>query len=143
MLEGYGAIPCMFRIMSVFWDHQEFVTRQNGYHSPHFKSTWWTTQGGIILPILFNFVVNILVSNWLALMVEYQLVAHKVLGFAVGRCMGLLYADNSVVGIAGSRVASGRTERDHQHFPPVRTGSKCRKVQGHDIPYGSTQVQDV
>ena len=38
-----------------------------------------------------------MVSNWLELTVEYQLVTQKVLGLAVGRCLGFLYAYNGMV----------------------------------------------
>ena len=97
-LEGYGAGPRMCRILEVFWDQQEVVTHQNGYHVPHFKENWGTTQGGLISPTLFNLIVNNTVKNWLSMTVEYQLVAYKRLGLDVGRCMGLLYADNIVLG---------------------------------------------
>ena len=46
-------------------------------------------------------------------------------------------------GISGSRVASGIPKRAHWPIPSVRTGIKCLKVQGHDIPAGHTPVQDV
>ena len=36
-LERYGADPHMFRLVVVFWDQQEVVTRQNGYHGLHFR----------------------------------------------------------------------------------------------------------
>ena len=39
-----------------------------------------------------------MVRNWLALMVEDHLVAQEGLGLAVGRCLGLFYADDIVVG---------------------------------------------
>ena len=39
-----------------------------------------------------------MVRNWLALTVEDQLVAHEGMGLAVGRCLRLFYADNSLVG---------------------------------------------
>ena len=97
-LEGYGAGPCMCRILAVFWDHQEVFTRQSEYHGPHFKETWGTTQGGIILPTLFNFIIENVVTNWLAMTVEDQLVAHEGLGLAAGRYMGLFYTDYGVVG---------------------------------------------
>ena len=38
-----------------------------------------------------------MVRNWLVIMVEIQLFAQEVLLLAVGRCMGLFYADNSMV----------------------------------------------
>ena len=38
------------------------------------------------------------VQKWLVLEVEYQLLAQEVIGLAVGRCMGLFYADDFIVG---------------------------------------------
>ena len=57
-----------------------------------------TTQGRLISSTLFNFIFDNMVRNWLAPMVEDQLVAQEGLGLAVGRCLGLFYADSSVVG---------------------------------------------
>ena len=44
-LEGYGAVPCMCRLLAVFWYQHEVVNRQNGCHSPHFKAT---SQNGLM-----------------------------------------------------------------------------------------------
>ena len=57
-LEGYGSGPHMCSILEVFWNQQEVVTHQNSYHNQHFKETQGTNQGGLILPTLFNFIVN-------------------------------------------------------------------------------------
>ena len=43
-------------------------------------------------------------------------------------------------GIAGSIVASGRTERTHWPIPPVCTGIKYGKFQGHGMQANHTQV---
>ena len=50
------------------------------------------------MPTLFNLIIYNVVRNWLALTVEDQLVAQKGLGLAVGRCLGLFYVYNGVVG---------------------------------------------
>ena len=92
-LEGYGAGTHMCRLLEMFWYQQEVVTHQNGYHSPHFRETRGTTKDILIFPTLFNFIVTNVVRNWLAMMVEDQLVAQEGLGLSAGRCMGLLYAD--------------------------------------------------
>ena len=47
-LEGYGAGPQMFKIPVTFWDHQEVITSQTGYHGPNFIATRNKTQGGLI-----------------------------------------------------------------------------------------------
>ena len=50
------------------------------------------------MPTLLNLILKILVRNWFAMTVEYQLVSFKGLGLAVRRCFGLFYSDNVVVG---------------------------------------------
>ena len=83
----------------MFWDQQEVVIYQNGYHSPYFRATRGTTQGGLISPTLFSLIVNNVLRNWITLTVEYQLVAHEGLGLVLGVCLGLFYVDNVVVGL--------------------------------------------
>ena len=97
-LEGYGVGPSMCRFLALFWYQQEVVTSQNGYLGPHFKATQRNTQGGLISTTLSNLIFKNVVWNWLAMTVEDQLVAYNGMGLAVGRCMGLLYADDGVVG---------------------------------------------
>ena len=48
----------MYILLAVFWDQQKVVTRQNGYHGPHFKATRGDTQGRLITPTLFNLIVD-------------------------------------------------------------------------------------
>ena len=72
-MEGYGFGPHMCRLLSIFLDHQEVVTRNNWYHKPHLNATKGTTQGGLILPTLFNLIMDNVVRNWLALMVKDQI----------------------------------------------------------------------
>ena len=98
-LEGYGAGPHICRILEVFWNQKEVITHQNGYHNQHYKGTQGSNQDGLILPTLFNLIVNNVVQNWLVMMVEYQLFAQEVLVLAVWRCMVLFYNDNYMVGL--------------------------------------------
>ena len=100
-MELYGTVPCMFRLLEVLWYHQEVLTLQNRYHIPHFKETQGTTQGVLVSTTLFNFIFKNVVSNWDALMVKDQLLLHKVLLLAVGRCLELFYSYNRVVGYWG------------------------------------------
>ena len=66
----------MCRLLAVFGDHQEVINHQNGYHGTHFKETRGTTQGRLISPTLFYLIVNNVVSNWIAMMLEEQQVTH-------------------------------------------------------------------
>ena len=88
----------MYSLLAVFWDQHEVATRQNRYHLPHSKATEGTTQGGLILPTLFNLIVDNVVPNWLVLVVEDQMVTQEGLGVAVGRYMRIFYIYNGVVG---------------------------------------------
>ena len=97
-LEGYGAGPHMRGLLAEFWGWQGVLSRKNGYHSPHFQATRGTIQGGIILPTLFNIVVDNVVWNLRTFMVEDELVAYDVLGLVIGRCLGLFYANHGMVG---------------------------------------------
>ena len=97
-LESYSSGPHMRGPLAGFWERQEFVTRKNGYHGHHSKVTRGETQGGLISPTLFNIIKENVVRNWIALMVEDELVSHEGLELAVGQCLGLFYADDGMVG---------------------------------------------
>ena len=97
-LEGYGAGPHMCRILAEFWDQQEVATHQNEYHVPHFQTTMGVTQGGLILPTLFNMVFDNVVQNWLSMVLEDKLFTHDGMELAVGQCMWIFYTDDGLVG---------------------------------------------
>ena len=45
--EAYGMGENMLRLIENFWDAQQIVARENGFHGPVFKFTRGTTQGGV------------------------------------------------------------------------------------------------
>ena len=96
-MEKYGDVPYVCRILVVFEANRRLSPAKKGYHRPHIKSTRETTQGELISPTLFNLIVDNVVWKWLALTVEYQLVAQVGLGLALGRCLGIFYANDAVV----------------------------------------------
>ena len=98
-LEGYSSGRCMCRLLSVYWVQQEFVTLKNVYQGLHFKATQGTTQGRLILHTLFNLIVENLARNWLAMVVEIQLVTYEGLGINVGICLVLFYTYDGVAGL--------------------------------------------
>ena len=57
------------------------------------------TLGGIIPPTLIDIIVDKVVRNWRTFTVKEKLVKHEGLGLAVGRCLGLFYANDSMVGL--------------------------------------------
>ena len=85
----------------MFWEQHEVVTHQNGYQGPHFKTTRGITQGRLISPTLFKLIVDNLVCNWLALMLDDQLVAYDGLVLALGRCIGIFYANGCMLVLRG------------------------------------------
>ena len=89
----------MFGILVEFWMRQEVATWENEYHVPQFHATRGTTKGGLVSPNLFNLVINNVVHNWLSMPVEDELVAQDGMGLAVGRCIWIFYADDSLVGL--------------------------------------------
>ena len=84
--------------METFCSHQKVVPIQNGYHGPAFPYTWGTTQGGLVSHTLFNVVMENVIHTWLDMAVEDQRVAHTRMEEAVGRCLGIFYADDGMVG---------------------------------------------
>ena len=107
-LEGYSAGPRMCRLLETFCSHQQLVPRHIGYHRPDFPDTRGMTQGDLVSPTLLNIVVDNVIRTWLAITVEYHRVAHNGLGEAFGSCLGVLYADD---GMVGSRDLVGLFQR--------------------------------
>ena len=97
-LAGYRAGPKLWRLLGNFWSHQEEFTRQNGFHGPQLRATRGTQHGLLASPTLFNMAVDSVVRLWISLTVEDESAIHEVLGMAVGRCMGVFYADDGLVG---------------------------------------------
>ena len=96
-LDGYGDSPNMRALLEEFWENQEVVTSQNGYHGPKFRATHGATQGGIASPTIYNVAVNSVVRHWFLLTVEYEAVIHYGLGHAVGWILGIFYADDDLL----------------------------------------------
>ena len=63
-LEGYGAGSQLCGLLETFWDCQNVVLRQNGFHEPAFPATRCTIQGGPVSPRLFNVVVENTIITW-------------------------------------------------------------------------------
>ena len=79
-LDGYGVRPKMQRIWESFWENQEVVTKQNGYHGLHFRATHSTTQRGVTFSTLFNAEIDSVVCYWLFMTVEDEAIIQYGLG---------------------------------------------------------------
>ena len=74
------------------------VTRKKFYHGLQFRATCRTTQGLLTSPTLSNVVVDNVVWYWLSVIVEYSAFIHDGMGHAVGSIVGVLYADDGLIG---------------------------------------------
>ena len=88
----------MWGLLTKFWENQELVTRQNGYHSTNFRATCGTTQVGVASPKLFKVAVNIVVCHWISLTVEDEAFIQDELVHVVGWNVGVSYVDDGLLG---------------------------------------------
>ena len=71
----------------------------NTVHLSHiFQATQGTTRGVLASLALFNFVVDNFIRTWMAMTVEDQRVACNGMEEAIGRCLGVFYANDGMVG---------------------------------------------
>ena len=117
------------------------VKIQNGFHGTAFPYTMSTTQGGLVSPTLFNVVTGNAIRTWIDMTVEDKMVAHDRLGETVGRCLGVFYAND---GMVGSRDANWLLWMQHLMnvlvlWPCIQ---RCQ-VTHDDIPTWSTTVRDL
>ena len=88
----------MWGLLTKFWENQELVTRQNGYHSTNFRATCGTTQVGVASPTLFKVAVDSVVCHWISLTVEDREVLQDGPGNAVVWSLVMFYADYGLLG---------------------------------------------
>ena len=74
------------------------VPRYNGFHGPALPATRDTTQVRLVSQTLFNGVADNFIRTWMVMTVEDQRVAHDRLGETSGRCLGVLYDNDGMVG---------------------------------------------
>ena len=74
------------------------VPIQNGFHGPTLPATRGTTQVGLVSPTIFNVVVDNVIITWMTMAVEDQRVDHEGLGETFGRCLGVFYSNDGMVG---------------------------------------------
>ena len=99
ILEGYGVGPNTLGLLRFYWDSQRCVNKSGNYHRETFVPHRGATQGGILLPTLFNVLVDTVVRKWLADVMLDMITANTGLrGDDVGCFASLLYADDGVIG---------------------------------------------
>ena len=105
-LEGYSAVPRLCGFLETFWFHQQVMPRHNGFHGPTFLTKRGTMQGGLVSKTIFNVLVENFIRIWLAMTVDDQRVDHNGMGETSGRCLGVFYANEGMMG-------SGDADRLH------------------------------
>jgi hypothetical protein len=64
ILEHYGVGERVKNILGKFWQHHHVIPRASGYHGRCFKAHRGVTQGDIISPMIFNILVDCLITKW-------------------------------------------------------------------------------
>ena len=96
-IEGCGEGSKIWVLLAEYWSVQEVVTQHNSFCGPQFRETRGMTKGGLALTTLFNVAVDSVICHWLSLTVEENSATHDGIGMVVGRCIGMFYADDSMI----------------------------------------------
>jgi hypothetical protein len=70
IMENYDVGPMAIRLLRNFWNLQQLMVRQRGYHSNPFSVDRGVTQGDTPSPTIFNMVVDKIVRYWTAQLLE-------------------------------------------------------------------------
>ena len=105
-LEGYMAVPRLCGFLETFWFYQQVIPKHNGFHGPTFLTKRGTMQGGLVSKTIFNVLVENFIRIWLAMTVDDQRVDQNGMGETSGRCLGVFYANDDMMG-------SGDADRLH------------------------------
>ena len=66
-LVWYRMGPKLQGLLAAFWDLQEVVTQQNGFHGPQLLATRGTSQGVLAYSTLLYMALDTVVRHWLSL----------------------------------------------------------------------------
>lgn len=114
IFQRYGMGPNMLRLVRNFWDGQQVVARQSGFHGHVFEATRGTTQGSIVSPTLFNIVLDCVTRHWLFLTVGNNQIVQTGLGQEARNKLSMFYADDGYI--------SARDEAWLQEAATILTG---------------------
>jgi Reverse transcriptase (RNA-dependent DNA polymerase) len=96
-LKNYGMGTRLRTLLHQYWQQQQIVARQSGFHGPAFIATRGGTQGGLFTPTLFNICVDNVIRYWLSLVVEDNQIISQGFGDTVDSRLALFYADDGLL----------------------------------------------
>jgi len=99
LLSQYGVGPNCIRLLREFWDRQQTVARQSGYHGPAFHPERGQTQGDVFSSEGFNILVDAVVREWLTTIVDCDgNTVTNGFGISIAHRLSMFYADDGVIG---------------------------------------------
>jgi hypothetical protein len=96
ILRQYGVGQGALGLIQAFWDSQQMVARQAGFHGEAFMATRGVTQGDPLSPTIFNIVVDAVVRYRLSLVLDGA-ESDDGIGRSVAEQLVLFYADDGLV----------------------------------------------
>ena len=96
---AYGVGPRLCGLIERFWDEQQIVARQAGYHGPAFTASRGYVQGGLLSPEEFNILIDSVLRYWFTLVIsdEGVLLDSNELGPTVATRLTIFYADDGIL----------------------------------------------
>ena len=153
ILEGYGVVKRVRRLLRVYWNTSTMVARAGGYYGTGFKGERGVTQGDPLLPTIFNVVVDAVVRHWVTLAVE-EAEMRREQGREGRHQATLFYADNGMVASSDPRwlqwvftTLVGLFERVGMKMNTGKTVSMtcrpCPAVRNRsEVAYGHTMTEE-
>ena len=63
ILEGYGAGPQVFQLLTQYWDSSTTEDSVSGYYGYPFQGYWVDTQGDPLPPCIFKIMLDTIICN--------------------------------------------------------------------------------
>ena len=69
ILDGYSVVPQSTRLLQTYWRRITMVARAGGYCRTAFQGARGVTQGYMLSPTIFNVLMDVLVRNWVTVVI--------------------------------------------------------------------------